>query len=139
MPRTWLMGSAFTRVAFLDAISMTYRSTRFTSDWVKAILFSDGFQAKPPAAKFFGKPVISRVAPDFITCKVMLLMGLCRLGEKLRGFNRNPAIFISGWPNSSTLGYELRPSNNRYSAFESMRTKGVGFAKSKSAIALGGS
>ena len=120
------------------AISITYRSTRFTSDWVNAILVSDGFQAIAPAARFLGRPTIAMGAPDLMDCNVMLLMGLCRLGEKLRGFKRNPAIFISGWPNSSTLGYEFRPSNKRYSALESMRTKGVGFAKSKSAISLGG-
>ena len=84
------------RVAFFDAKSMTYKSTPFTSVWANAILVSDGFQAMDPAARFLGKPAISTFAPVRIVCKVMLLMGLWRDGEKFKGFKRRPAIFISG-------------------------------------------
>ena len=125
-------------MAFFEAMSITYKSTPFTSIWAKAILVSDGFQAMDPTARFLGNPEISIFAPLRIVCRVMLLIGLWRDGEKFRGFKRRPAIFISGCPNSSTVGYELRPNKSRYSALESIRTRGVGLAKTKSAIALGG-
>ena len=95
-PKTTFKAFLFTLVATFVAMSTIYKSTLLLVVFVKAIFFSLGLHLTFPANIFTGKPLILNSLPVLMFFNEKLLMKVCRLGEKLFGFNLKPAILISG-------------------------------------------